>query len=141
MTRTAVDTAMTEGADDAGGGDEGVEEVDDPTDPLEVLGNELRMDILRALADADEPLSFTELRTATGVRDTGRFNYHLRRLCEYFVRETGGGYELGHAGNRVIAAGQAPADAEPPAETTEQCPVCGDADCDKLFHVHLRSPW
>lgn len=77
---------------------------DDPTDALSVLADDTRLTILRTLAEADGPLSFTRLRERTGVRDSGRFSYHLRRLCEYFVRETDGGYELGHAGARLIDA-------------------------------------
>lgn len=50
------------------------------TDALEVLGNEIRVSILRELAEADGPLSFTELRERAGVRDTGKFNYHLEKL-------------------------------------------------------------
>ncbi|WP_265110136.1 ArsR/SmtB family transcription factor [Halosolutus halophilus] len=113
---------------------------EDPTDALEVLGNETRIAILRALAEVDEPLSFSELRERVGIRDSGKFNYHLTRLCEYFVRETDGGYELGPAGTRLIA------NVEPtgtPLETTSTdgpCPVCGDEGCEKLYHVHLASP-
>lgn len=124
---------------------------DDPTDALEVLGNEIRMGILRELAEAEHALTFTELRERVGIRDTGKFNYHLTKLCSYFVRDTESGYELGHAGSRVIAAGDvepssesAAADATDdakPADTTETCPVCGEGDCGKLFHVHLRAPW
>lgn len=108
------------------------------TDALSVLGNETRIRILRALADAADPLTFTELREAVGVRDTGKFNYHLTKLCEYFVRETSDGYELGHAGSRVLAASQAAAN---PVSTdiVDTCPVCGETDCEKLFHVHLTS--
>ncbi|WP_135826007.1 winged helix-turn-helix domain-containing protein [Halorussus ruber] len=122
----------------------------DVTDALEVLGNEIRVSILRELAEADGPLSFTELRERSGVRDTGKFNYHLKKLCSYFVREAEGGYELGHAGSRVIAAAdpQMMSNAEGrDAETdggepeTETCPVCGEKDCEKLFHVHLTPPW
>ncbi len=118
---------------------------DDATDALEVLGNEIRMATLRELAEADGPLSFTELRERVGVRDTGKFNYHLTKLCSYFVRETDGGYELGHAGSRVIAAGDVDAAAtagdggSPPPD--DACPVCGDDDCEKYFHVHLRPSW
>lgn len=76
-----------------------------------------------------------------GIRDTGKFNYHLTKLCAYFVRETETGYELGHAGSRVIAA----ADVNRTGENgktvdTECCPVCGDENCEKLFHVHLTPP-
>lgn len=135
MTTHPVATGMS---DDTGDPDAAV---DDPTDPLEVLGDELRMDILRTLADADGPLTFTELREAVEVRDTGRFNYHLTRLCEYFVRETAGGYELGHAGDRVITAGRVASETGPAVEPDEQCPVCGAEGCEKLFHVHLLPPW
>lgn len=118
-------------------------ETDDPADPLAVLGHELRIAILRELAAADEPLPFSTLRERVGERDPGRFNYHLTELCRYFVREAGPGYELGPAGSRVIdVAGRADDVADPPAEATpatadEDCPVCGDPDCERLFHVHL----
>lgn len=106
------------------------------TDALSVLGDETRIRILRALADAADPLTFTELREAVGVRDTGKFNYHLTKLCEFFVRETADGYELGHAGSRVVAATEGVGHGEPTA-SFEECPVCGESDCEKLFHVHL----
>ncbi|MFC4450424.1 DUF7347 domain-containing protein [Halorussus aquaticus] len=122
----------------------GMANSEDVTDALEVLGNEIRVSILRELADADGPLSFTELRERVGIRDTGKFNYHLTKLCSYFVRDTEGGYELGHAGSRVVAAADPHAAAEASGESTaaeETCPVCGDENCEKLFHVHLTPPW
>ena len=124
--------------------------VDDPTDALAVLSDETRVAILRTLAEADEPLPFSRLRERAGVRDSGRFNYHLRKLCEYFVRETDGGYELGHAGSRVVAAtvvadgsaaGRDVPDETAAVDDTDECPVCGESDCGKLFHVHLSPPW
>lgn len=108
-----------------------------PTDALEVLGNDIRIRILQVLADASEPLTFTELREAVGVRDTGKFNYHLTKLCEYFVRETTDGYELGHAGARVVTASHTAA-LDEAIEPVEECPVCGESGCEKLFHVHLN---
>jgi hypothetical protein len=51
---------------------------DDPTDPLTALGHELRIEILRELAAADDPLAFSTLRERVGERDTGRFNYSSR---------------------------------------------------------------
>ena len=121
----------------------------DPTDALAMLGDETRIAILRALADADEPLPFSELRKRAGVEDAGRFNYHLSKLREYFVREEGGGYTLRHAGSRVVAAaGDAAAVdlngeelAASDADEPEQCPVCGEENCERLFHVHLSVPW
>ncbi|MFW5935339.1 MAG: DUF7347 domain-containing protein, partial [Halolamina sp.] len=46
----------------------------DPTDALAVLADETRVAILRALAEADEPLPFSELRRRADIRDPGRFN-------------------------------------------------------------------
>ncbi|WP_423745383.1 winged helix-turn-helix domain-containing protein (plasmid) [Haladaptatus sp. SPP-AMP-3] len=111
---------------------------DSAMDELAVLGNEIRMSILRELADASGSLSFTELRERVGVRDTGKFNYHLTKLCEYFVRQTDSGYELGHAGTRVITAATSETATEFDANGgDDSCPVCGEQDCEKLFHVHL----
>lgn len=110
----------------------------DPTDPLAALGHELRIEILRALAAADEPLAFSTLKDRVGERDAGRFNYHLSELCRHFVRDTTDGYELGPAGSRVIdVAGAAGEYVEAPVDEETACPVCGDADCERLFHVHL----
>lgn len=119
------------------------------TEALGTLANEHRIAVLRALADADGPLRFSELRERIGMRDTGRFNYHLTELLGRFVRETDGGYELGHAGRRVVVAAAdldatgaaelagTAADGDRPDGETE-CPVCGEPDCERLIHVHLR---
>lgn len=112
-------------------------------DALEALANEHRIAILRALADADDPLTFTELREAIDMADTGQFNYHLTQLLGRFVRERQGGYELGHAGERLIVLAN-DIDPETVANSraeysTGPCPVCGEANCDKVVHVHLSS--
>jgi DNA-binding transcriptional ArsR family regulator len=108
---------------------------------LAAIANEHRIRILRALAEADEALPFSELRRRVGLRDTGQFNYHLTELLGRFVRETESGYTLGHAGERVVvaAADVPPAAATTLSETTVdgECPVCGETDCEKLVHVHL----
>ena len=122
----------------------------DPTDALAALGDETRIAILRALAEAEQPLPFSELRRRAGVDDAGRFNYHLSKLREYFVREEDGAYTLRDAGSRVVAAAgvtgrgtpsTAVADdtlrPEPPDDEPTTCPVCGEEDCERLFHVHL----
>jgi len=112
-------------------------------DAVAAIASESRIAILRELADAGEPLSFTDLRERVGMADSGRFNYHLTELCGRFVRETREGYELGHAGERVVlaAADLDPAGAAALADqaTDGECPVCGDADCDRVIHVHLAS--
>ena len=92
------------------------QQTEDPPDALTVLGNETRVAIPRELADAENALSFTDLRERVGIRDTGKFNYNLTKLCSCFVRETEGGYELGHAGTRVI-------DATTPRRSTSPTPA------------------
>lgn len=123
----------------------------DPTDALAALGDETRIAILRALAEADDPLPFSELRRRAGVEDAGRFNYHLSTLREYFVREADGGYALRHAGSRIVAAAGVAEDGGRGSETLDDdiltkadgdeadgdCPVCGESDCERLFHIHL----
>ncbi len=96
-----------------------------------------------ALAEAEAPLSFSELRQRVGIDDTGRLNYHLRELCGRFVRDGESGYELGTAGERVVLAA-ADLDPEAAALTGQQvaeggCPVCGERDCDRLVQIHLDS--
>jgi DNA-binding transcriptional ArsR family regulator len=119
--------------------------LEEAADALGALASEHRVAILRELAAAEEPLRFSELRERVGMRDTGRFNYHLGELRGRFVREADGGYELGHAGERVVlAAGDldpegaaALADAYEGATDDDACPVCGEPDCGRVVHVHL----
>ncbi|WP_327051139.1 DUF7351 domain-containing protein [Halomicrococcus gelatinilyticus] len=78
------------------------------TDLFELVGQEARMAILRALLSArresDDPHhSFTELKEAAGIEDTGRFNYHLGRLVGTVVAKTDDGYRLSRYGFRVLA--------------------------------------
>jgi DNA-binding transcriptional ArsR family regulator len=130
-----------------GRGDRGATGTDDPTgtpaaaaDALGALASEHRIAILRELATADGPLSFSDLRERIGMRDTGRFNYHLGKLRGRFVREREGGYVLGHAGERVVlaAADLDPEGAAALAETWgDGCPVCGERDCERVVHLHL----
>lgn len=108
-----------------------------------MLGEETWVRILWVLAEAGEPMSFSELRRAVGVEDAGRFTYHLSRVCEHFVREVGSGYDLDRAGARLVTAANVEltgreqvAEAVDPG-TEESCPLCGERDCEKPFHVHL----
>jgi hypothetical protein len=68
------------------------------------IANGSRLAILQALWNADEPLAYTAIKERIGMRDSGKFNYHLRELRPGFVRQTETGYELTHAGRRVIGA-------------------------------------
>lgn len=94
-----------------------------------LLGNELRVAILRALAeDVNEPQSFSDLRAAVGERDSGKFNYHLQKLEGVFVSGGEDGYELTLAGRQLVGAlvaGTYTADATlDPLEVDDPCPNC-----------------
>lgn len=100
-----------------------------PDDAFAVLGNETRMDILQTLAEAEDPLPFSELRERVGVSDSGQFNYHLDRLVGHFLEDTEDGYRLRRAGERIIEAVVSGAVTETPViESTEvdwPCSQCG----------------
>jgi len=107
-------------------------EAADPEDVFGVLADETRIAILEALWEAEAPaLSFSALREAVGLRDSGQFNYHLNQLVGRFVTKTADGYALSQAGQQIngaIAAGAYtmtgsidPIDIDPP------CPTCGGA--------------
>lgn len=115
---------------DAGGGDDGVGEME----ALALVGDETRARILQALGDATVEreglprLSYTELREATGIRDSGRFNYHLSKLEGWWVRKFGDGYKLNGPGQQVydaLVAGSFTADATPESvKLDDRCPYC-----------------
>jgi len=50
---------------------------DDPEDVFTLLSDDIRVEILQALWEADDPVAFSELHGAVGIRDSGQFNYHL----------------------------------------------------------------
>jgi hypothetical protein len=74
-----------------------------PDDAFALPGNETRVEMLRTLGDADEPMSFTELFDQVGASDSSQFNYHLDKLAGHLVRSSDDGYELQRAGDRLIA--------------------------------------
>lgn len=100
-----------------------------PDDAFAVLGNETRMEILQTLAEAEEPLPFSELWDRVDVSDSGQFNYHLDKLVGHFLEDTGDGYGLRRAGERVIEAVVSGAVTDTPViEPTHvdwPCPLCG----------------
>ncbi|MHB9286680.1 ArsR/SmtB family transcription factor [Halobacteriales archaeon Cl-PHB] len=104
------------------------------TDAFDALGHETRLAIVEVLADErrvewePEGLSFSELRKAVGVRDAGKFNYHLDKLRGQFVYQDGDEYVLTNAGLHIAGAiragrfGEAAQARE--AEIDQECPVC-----------------
>jgi hypothetical protein len=107
-----------------------------PTDAFSVLGNEIRVGILRELADVmqesgsewESGLPFSTLRERVGVDDPGKFNYHLDRLRGTFVEKTDDGYVLRYPGLMVVSAIRAGTytggDETETVETGEDCPRC-----------------
>lgn len=115
---------------------------------FEAVSDEVRLRILRAfveerrrrreeLALGDRDLtddvvvfSFSELRDAVGVDDSGRFNYHLDKLVDRFVYRTPRGYMLTTAGHRLAGSIVAGRYEQSSTVTTERvdrcCPDCGD---------------
>jgi DNA-binding transcriptional ArsR family regulator len=101
------------------------------TEAFKLLSDETRLAILLALWEAHEPFAdgdavgFSALRDRVGTADSGRFNYHLDRLTDHFVRRTDDGYELREAGLTVVRSVIAGAGFETP--TLEPTPI--DMDC------------
>jgi len=103
----------------------------DPEEVFAALSDDTRIAILRTLWDADEPLPFSDLREAVGVRDSGQFNYHLGKLTGQFVKQRDEKYTLTRAGiqiNGAIEAGAYTVEASlEPIELDSPCPTC-DSD-------------
>jgi len=107
-------------------------------DAFEFLQSETRVDILLVLAenqrstvpDGHPGLSFSELRKRVGVRDSGRFNYHLGQLEGPLVEQTDGGYTLTVAGmqavSTLVAGAFASGESREPTPVEQRCPTCGD---------------
>ncbi|MFB6073466.1 MAG: helix-turn-helix domain-containing protein [Haloarculaceae archaeon] len=111
-------------------------ETADPEEVFTALADGTRMAILHALWEAEEgTASFSELREAVGMRDSGQFNYHLDKLRDRFVRKTDDGYRLTLAGMQVKGAVFAGAytmeGSVEPFELDEPCPACGGV---RTFH-------
>lgn len=107
----------------------GAVERQSPDAAFGLLASDVRVRIVQALGEAGDPMSFSALREAVAERDSGKFNYHLKRLTGHFVARTDDGYRLSLAGQRVygaIQSGAYTADATlKPVEFAGPCPVCG----------------
>lgn len=118
-------------------GDSGDPAVLSPTEAFAVLGSDTRLRIMQELGNANEPLSFSELREAVGTADSGQFNYHLEKLTGQFVSKGAAGYELREAGRRIVMAVLSGAVTESPVlERTEidlTCTICG-APMEVTYH-------
>jgi hypothetical protein len=105
-----------------------------------VLGNEIRLEVIRVLWRADaaheyddgsdiaETISYSELQKEVGIEDNGKFNYHLSRLAPHFVRRTNDGYRLSSAGKqiaRTVIAVSGTDHLDFSSELETDCPLCG----------------
>lgn len=81
--------------------------------------------------DTDDPegLSYSELRARADVNDSGRFNYHLGKLLDGFVEQSGDTYRLSWLGIlafRFVVAGVLHDQVTlEPFETDSACGECG----------------
>ncbi|WP_435125583.1 ArsR/SmtB family transcription factor [Halobaculum sp. D14] len=108
----------------------------DPDEAFAALADETRLAILRALADADgDEATFSALRDAVGMRDSGQFNYHLQKLTGTFVAKTDDSYRLTVAGRQIrgalLAGRYTKTGSVDPVPLDDPCPACGG---DRTFH-------
>lgn len=100
-----------------------------PDEAFAILGNETRLEIVRALGEADDPLGFSALHDRVAVRDSGQFNYHLDQLLGHFVEKEDDGYRLRRPGRRVVEAILSGAVTETPdferTRVDRPCQYCG----------------
>ncbi len=114
-------------------GRQSIQELGDSVEPADAFGlvaNETRLSILEALWKAENaPVRFSDLRRSVGMRDSAQFNYHLDKLTEQFVRNVEQGYELRHAGEKVVRAVLAGSFTEHPTlapiDVGDPCVQCG----------------
>ncbi|QLG50410.1 winged helix-turn-helix domain-containing protein [Natrinema halophilum] len=95
-----------------------------------LLGHEIRLEILLALLDGwravyTDPRSYADLMDAVGMRDSGKFNYHLDKLRGVYVREV----EDGYVPTASVTALYRSVLAHRPTERTEYDPTAIDSDC------------
>jgi hypothetical protein len=110
-----------------------------PDEAFSILGNEIRLDIIRVLWEAGAAnqyddvcsaaatMSFTDLRRHVDIRDNGKFNYHVSKLTPHFVRRTDDGYRLSGAGKRIartVIAVSGADDVDVSETLDTPCPLC-----------------
>lgn len=117
--------------------------MDDSPSPAAVFGllsNEIRVDILRALAvaqyEADSmgsgptELAFSEIYERTDVENTSKLSYHLGELVGPFLRKADGGYSFTHVGEKLVRLILADNYEHPPSfdsvEFEGQCMYCDE---------------
>jgi len=99
-----------------------------------LLGHDIRLNIVVALLDNwmaayTEPISYAELMDAVEIDDSGKFNYHLKKLRGVYVEKADGGYvptASATALYRAVVAHRPSHDADRPRlDVDSECPCCG----------------
>jgi len=113
-----------------------------PAAAFEALGHETRLAIVEELAKPrrvswqPKGQSFADLRRAVGVRDAGKFNYHLQEIRPHFVTKYGDQYVLQNAGfylaGAILAGTYTERVETRRAATDRRCPVC-DATIEAIY--------
>jgi|APHM01.1.fsa_nt_gi hypothetical protein len=122
------------------------------SDVFGLVANDTRFEILRALWNArtetpedvsgpeQDPVPFARLRERVGVRDSGRFNYHLDQLVPEFVDRRGEGYVLTYAGAQAIGAAVSGIYTERDVELgTATFGHCNEPDCSGVLETEYDS--
>jgi hypothetical protein len=98
-------------------------------DAFTALADATRVEILRTLSESDDDVTFTALREAVGMGDSGQFNYHLDKLTGRFVSKTAAGYSLTIAGRLVygsiLSGAYIKKESVGPVPLSDPCPACG----------------
>lgn len=108
-----------------------------PSDAFQALGNDVRMSIIRTLAEANEDgavvpttKSFSQLHEASETDTSAQFAYHLRQLTDHYLEEEDDGYRFTYAGlkiARTIAAGTYTDSVDiAPVLLETACPFCAE---------------
>lgn len=99
-----------------------------PDEAFALVADETRLEILRLLVEADEPLAFSTLFERSEYETQSNFSYHLDRLEGHFVRRTDDGYAVRQTGRRVVEAVISGTVTDDPVvereRTDRQCPFC-----------------
>jgi len=116
-----------------------------------LLADETRVTIIQELGQATATpetgipqLSYAELKSRVGIRDSGRFNYHLTKLVGNYVAKEDGGYRLRWPGMvlyRTLVAGHLTENGDPPVERFEvgtACHRCGEPIEASLYETLFR---
>jgi hypothetical protein len=118
----------------------------DADDIFRLLSDEIRLDILRAVAIAQHEvletgitaLSFSDIYERVDVENTSKLSYHLGELTGTFLRKHEGGYAFTHAGEQlvrfVLAENYQSPSAFGPIETDGNCLYCGESALEATMH-------